>query len=76
MPELTEAKTDKSPSELDARWLAVQIMAPAKWAEISARVSICLDCRGPALLTDEQLMETISQPQCSRCQRAAAEAAA
>lgn len=57
---------------VDARWDAIEAMPAEDFAEVQARVSVCLDCRGPALLTDEQLLEVIAQPQCTRCRQAAA----
>jgi len=60
----------ESPS-VDTRWSSLDAMPAEEWNLIAARVAICLDCRGPALLTNEQLPEVITQPMCTRCRRTA-----
>lgn len=59
-----KTKTEKTP---DARWTSIAAMSLEDWSTVAARVSVCLDCRGPALLTDEQLEQVIAEPQCTRC---------
>ena len=51
----------------DDRWQAIEAMPPDEWQAIAARVSVCLTCRGPALLSDEQLGLLIAEPMCTRC---------
>lgn len=61
---------EESQNRIDTRWATIQAMSPEDFKPIAARVSICLDCRGPALLTDEQLTQVIAEPVCTRCEAA------
>lgn len=55
-----------SPSQ---RWESLGAMPPEEWAIVAPRVSVCLHCLGPALLTDVELELVIAEPLCTRCRR-------
>lgn len=52
---------------VDARWTSIAAMSVEDFAQVAARVSVCLYCLGPALLTDEELQLVIAEPLCRRC---------
>lgn len=53
----------------DQRWESLRSMPPDEWAIVAPRVSVCLHCLGPALLTDAELGLVIAEPLCTRCRR-------
>lgn len=55
---------------VEARWSTLDAMAPAAWSAVRGRVSVCLECLGPALLTNEELALFACAPQCRRCKAA------
>lgn len=69
--------TDKTTklTKVDARWEQVTAMSAEDWETVAPRVSVCIDCAGPALLTDAELEQVIATPRCTRCRRAAEAAA-
>lgn len=56
-----------NPPDVDARWSTLDAMTPAAWSVVAARVSVCLECLGPALLSDEELAQPVAAPRCRRC---------
>lgn len=67
MPSVTKVTVPKPPSDIDARWSSLEAMEPAAWGAVAARVSVCVSCLGPALLSDEQLGQVIALPRCRGC---------
>lgn len=53
--------------DVEARWRQVEAMAPVEWAKVAARISTCVVCFGPALLTEDELAMIGCAPRCRYC---------
>lgn len=67
VPKVPRAKTPNPPDAIDARWASLEAMSPADWSKVAARVSVCMDCLGPVLLSDAELALLACEPRCRGC---------